>query len=141
MIGEEAVGTILETFKPGLLGPEIPEEQLNRLLGELDSEAFATRVKAKKELAAFGRGALPWIDRQIKEGKDLSAEVRGSLQDVQQQLRSASAAASSDDGRGRAVRILLEMPRTREVTRALEKYAEGPEESPATRAARGAADR
>jgi hypothetical protein len=137
-LGEEAVEPILRTFKPGLLGSDIPEEKLRRLLGELDNDSFETRIKAKKDLTALGRGVLPWIEQQLRQGKDLSPEVRGSLEDVRQRLRSTAEAASADDGRGRAVRILLEMPASREVMRALKLYAEGPDEAPATKAARAA---
>jgi hypothetical protein len=58
---------------------------------------------------------------------------------VRQTLKSAKAPNDADDGRGRAVQILLELPRSHEIRGVLKKYAEGPEESPATRAAKPAA--
>jgi len=136
MAGEEIVGPMLDTFSPTLTGAEPPTEQLRKILADLDSETFAVRVQARKDLTALGRGALPWIERKLKDDPPVSVEVRASLEDVRRTLRSTGPAGFVDDGRGRAVRILLELPRGAEVTRALRKYAEGPEESPATRPAR-----
>jgi len=136
--GEEIVGPMMELFSPAALGAEPSEEQKKKILADLDSDTFSVRAEARKDLVAFGRGAIPWIEAQLRSGSGLSAEVRGSLGDVRQILKSAKASNEADDGRGRAVRILLELRRNHEVQGALKKYAEGPEESPATRAAKPA---
>lgn len=135
--GEEAVPVLLEAFSPDQFGVAPPAEVLDRLLRELDADEFAARARAKKELAAVGRVALPWIEKRLASGAELSAEVRGALNDVRGQLKS-SKSALPDDGRGQAVPILAEMTRTEAVLAALRRYAEGPEESPATRPARRA---
>lgn len=137
--GEEIVGPMLDVFSPGAVGTEPPAEQVQKILADLDSETFAVRVQARKDLAALGRNALPWIERKLKEDPAVSVEVRSSLEDVRRTLRSAGPAGFVDDGRGRAVQILLELPRGTQATGALKKYADGPDESPATRAARPAA--
>jgi hypothetical protein len=136
--GEEIIGPMLDVFSPAAIGAEPAAELLRKILADLDSETFAIRVQARKDLAALGRNALPWIEKRIKED-DLSAEVRSSLEDVRRTLRAAGGPGFADDGRGRAVQVLLDLPRGVEATRAIKKYAEGPEESPATRAARPAA--
>ncbi|HLF92744.1 MAG TPA: WD40 repeat domain-containing protein [Planctomycetota bacterium] len=138
--GDEGVPVLLEAFAPDQPGIPAPAEVLERLLRELDADEFAARVRAKKELFAVGRVALPWIEKQLVAGDALSAEVRGALADVRDQLRSAKG-APPDDGRGRAIPILAEMPRSEAVSGALKRYAEGPEESPATRPARRALGR
>jgi hypothetical protein len=137
--GEEIVGPMLELFAPGVLGTEPPEEQLQKILVDLDSETFSVRVQTRKDLASLGRGALPWIEGKLKNDKTLSAEVRSSLEDLRQTLKSAKVLKLVDDGRGRAVQVLLELPRGNEVKGALKKYAQGAEESSATKAARPAA--
>lgn len=133
--GDEAVPMLLEAFAPDQLGLAPPIEVLERLLKELDADEFAARARAKKELAAVGRVALPWVEKQLAPANELSAEVRGALTDVRDQWKSAKGTLP-DDGRGRAIPILAELPRSEAVAAALKRYAEGPEESPATRQAR-----
>jgi len=138
--GETAVSAVLEAFPPTAAAKPPEEAAFKKLLGELDSEEFAVRAAARKAMAEMGRAVLPWIEKQLKESTNLPAETRSSLEDVARAIRSVKSGAA-DDGRERGVLLLLELPPSEAVRRALERYAEGGEQSAAARLARRALGR
>lgn len=102
---------------------ELTEAAFAELVLRLDADAPDERSKAAEELVAFGRQVLPRISRAL-EGAGLGAETRGRLEAVQSRLdRSLN---RGDLGRLRAVLLLLELPRTEAVRRALGRFALSP---------------
>jgi len=133
--GPEGVRFLSDTFSaPPVRAAD--ETRLGQLLSELDSDEFATRVKAQRELKTQGLRIVAWLEERLKDA-GLSAEVRGALTDVKTFLLGSEPALQAQ-ARTRAVLTLLEMPRTEEVTGVLRRFAEGPEDDQAGRIGRRA---
>jgi hypothetical protein len=138
LTGDEGARVLAEEFAGQ--GVKVADDAgLKQLLADLDSDEFATRVKAQRELKAQGRLILSWVEEKLKDA-GLNAEVRGALTDIRMQLR-AGDPTFDQLARLRAVQVLLEMARSEAVTEALGRFAEGPKEDPGAEAARRALGR
>lgn len=117
---------------------------VRRLVANLDSDNFAAREKASKELEQQGPEAIPMIRRALKESR--SAESRQRLEAVlsrladQQSRRSRAVAVLEDVGSAAAREVLAELaggaadtPETREAKAALERLSRGRPTQPAPR--------
>jgi hypothetical protein len=110
-------------------------KQLEQALADLDSQAFAAREQAMKNLETLGVMVLPALNRKLAEGK-FSLESRKRLERLVQRLDAAP--LSADELRAvRAVEVLrgIGSPESRAVLTALAQGAEG---APQTTAARSA---
>jgi WD40 repeat protein len=98
-----------------------------KLIGELDSDDFAVRERAAKELEKLGQAAFPALRKALAEG---SAEVQrqaGLLLDVRH--------LSAEEVRMMRAIEVLQLVGTAEVRPALEKLTGGAAEAPVTREA------
>jgi hypothetical protein len=111
-------------------------KQIQRLIGELDSEQFAGRREAFQELAKMGEDARPAIQRAL-DGKP-SPEAGKRLKEL---LAGTKAIRSGEVLRGvRAVQV-LEVIGTAEAWRVLETLAEGAADASLTREAKASLER
>jgi WD40 repeat protein len=117
--------------------PAPDKEQLRRLVGDLDSDTFAVREKANKELQHLGMAAWPALREALE--KEPSAELRRRAE----KLLDPSIEFSSSPEELRQVRALhvleqIGSPQSRELLR---KLAAGAAEARLTREAKAALER
>jgi WD40 repeat protein len=125
-------------FLKGKLTPARPidRERLRKLLDSLDSDSFAEREAAAKDLATWGEAIEPELQRELS--RTSSAEKRRRLRTL---LDGVAASASPEDvRRGRAV-VVLEWAKTPEARHLLEALAKGAPEAQLTREAKMAQER
>jgi WD40 repeat protein len=103
-----------------------------RWVADLDSDSFATREKASRELENAGEAARPALDRALA-GRP-SPEVRRRLKELLRRLRSEQDLSGSVLRQLRAVEA-LEQAATPEARRLLEELAEGRSDARLTREA------
>jgi hypothetical protein len=117
--------------------PEPDPDQLRRLVDELDSETFAVREKAYKELQRLGTGAWPALREAL--GKEPSAEFRRRAEKLLDPLVEFSI-SPEELGQARAVQV-LEQIGSSESRGVLKKLAAGAPEARLTREAKAALQR
>jgi WD40 repeat protein len=110
------------------------DEEIARLIKDLDDEEFAVRRKASQELEALGDRAVPALEKAQADSP--SAEVRRRARDLLERRRQAGV----DPARARALEV-LERLGTDEAKELLEEMAKGPAEAWETQDARRALDR
>ena len=98
--GEKTVAFLREKLKPV---PAQDEGRIAKLIADLDSDDFATRDKASKELLGLGSRAEVALDLAAKESK--SAEVRVRAADVLSELLGAGGLSQRRQS-ARAIRTL-----------------------------------
>jgi RNA polymerase sigma factor (sigma-70 family) len=126
---KEAVPFLKERVKPA---EEVDPKLVQRLLADLDSDQFATRDKAAKELATLGERIHPAL-RKVLEGKP-SEEVRTRVKAILEE----PAVPSGESLRTiRAIQV-LERIGTEEASGLLKKLAAGAEGARETREAKDA---
>jgi WD40 repeat protein len=131
--GERTVQLIKERLRPAA---SVDSKQVDRLLADLDSEEFAAREKAARELEAMGDGAEPALRKVLASNP--SAEVRRRVEDL---LRRLDLARSPESLRGvRAVEV-LEHVGTASAIKVLEELGKGAADTSLTREARLALQR
>jgi hypothetical protein len=69
---DQAIDLLRRQIKPASKGPT--DAELDRLFAQLDSDDFAVREKASRQLAAFGESAVPAVRKRLGQG--VSLEVR-----------------------------------------------------------------
>lgn len=114
----------------------VDAKRVAQLLADLDSEQFAVRDTAAKELAQMGEQIEPAL-RRVLEGKP-SLEVRQRVQGILGSLRGVPPAATLRTLRAMEV---LERAATPEARQILRKLAEGAPGARETRAAKAALER
>ena len=111
--------------------------RIGRLIADLDSDDFAVREKATRELESFGRSALPALQKVLRENP--SAEVRQRVESLLEKL-SQPGHLSEELRVVRAVEV-LEHIGTAEVREVLKVLARGTPQAPLTREAKASLDR
>jgi RNA polymerase sigma factor (sigma-70 family) len=131
--GGEAVALLKERLRPAA---EADAKRVDRLLADLDSDEFAVRETAAKELEGLAEGAEPALRRALA-GRP-SAEVRRRVEGLLEKLDGTRSPEQL-----RAVRALeaLEHVGTEEARRLLRQLAKGAPEARLTREARAALGR
>jgi WD40 repeat protein len=71
---EQALALLRRQIKPAPQGPT--DAELDRLFDKLDSDDFATREKASRELVAFGEAAVPGVRKRLVKGVSLELRLR-----------------------------------------------------------------
>jgi hypothetical protein len=112
-------------------------ERLQKLIADLDSEKFAARNQATKELKALGDLASPALRKSL-EG-DTSPETRRRIEELLEKLKSVE--LTGDPLRAARAVALLECISTSDARRHLESLAAGMPETRLTRAATAALER
>jgi hypothetical protein len=114
----------------------VDEKLVKRLVADLDAEAFETREKATKDLAALGPPATPLLRKALEDAK--SAEVQRRLGDLL--AEEPEVPRPEDLRRTRAIQALelANTPQTRELLRTL---SGGLARAPLTEEARSALSR
>jgi WD40 repeat protein len=117
-----------------------PDKPVARLIADLDTDEFAVRDKATKQLAALGKEAEPALRQAQKESS--SAEVRRRVEELLRRLEESKDGPLSPE-RLRELRAVevLEYIGTPEARRLLESLAKGPEGILVTEEARASLDR
>ncbi len=69
---DQTIDLLRQQIKPAPKGPT--DAELDRLFKQLDSDDFAVREKASRQLAAFGESAVPAVRQRLGQG--VSLEVR-----------------------------------------------------------------
>jgi hypothetical protein len=115
----------------------VANERLRRLIADLDSDTFAVRDKATKELAKIGEGAAPALRAALKDKPSL--ETRKRLEELIQRIERKTLSAYE-------LRILraidvLERQGTAAARELLKALAAGASEALTTTAARAALKR
>jgi RNA polymerase sigma factor (sigma-70 family) len=116
-VPRQAVAYLKEHLHPV---PEVEPRRVQRLLANLDSDEFAVREAAVKELAALAEQVGPALRQALKESP--SAEVRRGVQGL---LSALAAAPRGDTVRALRAIWLLEMVGTPEARQLLEALAKG----------------
>ena len=138
-VRQTAGGEGVPTFLAGKLAPVKPEpdDRLQKLIANLDSDTFAVRVGAVKELADLGHAALPAM-RKALAGKP-PLEQRKHLGDLVS--RAESRAPSAEEVRGRRAIGVLERQGTADSRRVLKALIAGASGAPSTSAAQASLKR
>jgi WD40 repeat protein len=130
---EQGVAFLREHLRPA---PRTTPERLTRLVADLDSESFAVRRRAGRDLEELGEVAEPALRRVLASGP--SAEVRRQVEGLLEKLPLTASFERLRQFRGVEV---LEALGTPDASRLLEALAAGAPEARLTREARAAADR
>jgi RNA polymerase sigma factor (sigma-70 family) len=130
---EQGLAFLSERLRPA---PRATPERLARVVADLDSESFAVRRRAARELEELGEVAEPALRRALASGP--SAEVRRRAEGLLQKL---PLTASSERLRQYRAIEVLEALATPDARRLLETLQTGAPEALLTREARAAADR
>jgi WD40 repeat protein len=131
--GERAVALLKERLRPAAAADA---KRIDRLIADLDSDDFALREKATKELEELGESTEPAL-RKLLAGKP-SAEVR---QRAEALLEKLDLARSPDRLRGVRALEVLEHVGTEEAKELLKNLAKGAPEARQTREAKASLDR
>jgi hypothetical protein len=115
-----------------LVAPRLPKGWLKQQLRDLDSDDFATREKAQRELAKVGLAARPALEEALRTAVDL--ELRRRLERLLRPLHPSGALALQEH---RAV-LALEARASSEARRLLRKLAGGEPAAPLTQEAKAA---
>lgn len=129
---ETALPLLKERLKPV---PAADTEQINRLVTDLESDAFAAREKAAQALETLGVAALPALRKKLAD-KVPSVEARKRLEQLVRKLEGRP--FSADELRGIRAAEVLRGIGTPEAQALLASWAEGAEATPQTTAARKA---
>jgi RNA polymerase sigma factor (sigma-70 family) len=132
---DRAVALVRRELKPARAAPT--DDQLDRTFADLDSEDFATRVKASRRLAEFGESAVPGVRKRL--ARPVTLEVRRRAQEFLDRFDPPN--PSPDRLRQlRAVELLegIATPAARDV---LSELAKGAAEAPLTQEAAAALER
>jgi hypothetical protein len=132
---DRAVALVRRELKPARAAPT--DGQLDRTFADLDSEDFATRVKASRRLAEFGELAVPGVRKRL--GQAVTLEVRRRAQEFLDRFDPPN--PSPERLRQlRAVELLegIATPAARDV---LSELAKGAAEAPLSREAAAALER
>jgi hypothetical protein len=130
---DQAVPFLRTHLKPA---PSVEVKLLKRLITDLDSETYAIREQASKELERLGDGAAAALEKALAKGPSLEARRR-----METALKRLGGVAPSETLRAlRAVEVLehAQTPDARELLVALAGGAEG---ARLTREAQAALDR
>jgi hypothetical protein len=128
-----AAGDASVAVLKGQLRP-VCTDQLTRLLIDLDSDSYAVRERATRELAAQGRSASPTLQKALKGNPSL--EVKRRIEGLLARLRDV--APSPDLLRGLRSVEVLESIGTPQAQTLLRQLAAGAPEGELTREARAA---
>lgn len=71
---DQAITLLRRQIKAAPQGPT--DAEMDRLFEKLDSDDFATREKASRELAAFGEAAVPSVRKRLVKGVSLELRLR-----------------------------------------------------------------
>jgi WD40 repeat protein len=85
-LGEEALGVLSQAYSVGKTDPATLEKELQRVLEKLDDDDPTVRQRAREDLRSKGATIQGWIERQLRQGLTLSAEVRSSLETLRVEL-------------------------------------------------------
>jgi hypothetical protein len=132
---DRAVALVRRELKPRRAAPT--DDQLDRMFADLDSEDFATRVKASRRLAEYGESAVPGVRKRL--ARAVSLEVRRRTEQFLDRFDPPTPAP--DRLRQlRAIELLeaIATPAAREV---LSELAKGAAEAPLSRDAAAALER
>src|SRR5262249_22144585 len=129
----ETVASLKERLPPA---PKVDRERLQRLLRDLDNDAFAVRDGATRTIEKLGEPARPAIERALA-GADASPELRRRLEHLQSRL----AVSTGDQLRELRALELLEHIATPEAQQFLRKLADGAPDARLTREAKAALQR
>ncbi len=127
---EQAIALFRGALKPA---PKPKANELAKCIAELDSKAFREREDAQRTLLAYGDGALPALEAALKG--TLSAEARGSIEKIVEQLRQGQTPLQLQQRRMVTVLDKLADPRAKEL---LKEYAGGEEHDRLTQDAKRA---
>jgi tricorn protease-like protein len=130
---KNAVAFLQKHLKPVKL-PKVDDQAVARLIGELDSDSFATREKASRALDRLGPGALPAMRQALV--KPPSLEVRRRLEVLVR--RHGEGALSPEELRALRALHVLETTATPAARLLLESLALGDPEAALTRQAKAA---
>jgi WD40 repeat protein len=129
---EQAVGLVRARLQPA--PPGGPEQQIDRLIADLDHDDYAVREKATRDLQRMGR--LAELSLRQAAATASSVEVRRRAESVLEKLRSGVLPPEVLRP-GRAVEV-LERLGTAEGRQVLEELSRGDPDAPLTRDARAA---
>src|SRR5262249_20526990 len=88
---------------PQASGKPYNKAEVDKLIADLESDKFATRMKATEELEKFGGATIPFLEKYIREQRPaLEHIVR--LEEVITQIKKKGAIAPAEEN---ALRILL----------------------------------
>src|SRR5262249_49482849 len=119
--------------------PPADADRLARLIADLDSDAFATRDAASRDLTHLGADAEPAL--RAARAKVTSREARARIERLLEALRQEPEKLSPEElAHVRAIQV-LERIGTKEARELLKRLAEGAAGSPRTRDAREALQR
>src|SRR5262249_10882262 len=76
--GDHALAFLKEQIRP-IAVPPVDLKQVEKLLAELDSERFATREKATRELMSLGELAIVPLQRFLEKRSSAEAEQRAQI--------------------------------------------------------------
>lgn len=122
-------------FLIGKLAPAKPiaEKRVRQLLSRLDSESFAEREEANRQLLALGEQTLPLLRQALKDGTSLEAKKR-----IEGMIESLSRPPTSDQLRLLRALAALEWSNRPEADEHLQRLAGGAPSASLTRAAKSA---
>jgi hypothetical protein len=131
----EAVPWLRDHLRP-VPAVAVDAKRLDRLLAELDSDDFAVRGRATREIEAFGELAQPALERVLAGTP--SAEVRARVEELAERC---APARSPERLRGLRAIEVLEQVGTAEARAVLVALAKGAPEARLTREAKAALER
>jgi WD40 repeat protein len=85
-LGEDALGLLSQAYLVGKADPAALEKELQQVLGKLDDDDPAVRQRAREDLRSKGATIQGWVERELRQGLTLSAEVRSSLETLRTEL-------------------------------------------------------
>lgn len=125
-------------FLIGKLAPVKPIEakKVRRWLAQLDSESFAEREEASRQLQGLGEQALPLLRQALQDKPSLETEKR-----IKRLIESLTHEPSAEQRRLLRALAVLEWSNSREAGEHLRRLAEGDPAARLTRAAKEARQR
>src|SRR5262249_35817299 len=129
---EQAVSLLRERLRPAIAADA---RRIAPLLADLDSDSFATRERATKELQKMGEAALPALRKAAESG--LTVEQRRRVDEL---MEGWAGMTPEYLYAVRAIEV-LEHIGTAEANRLLEAFARGVSEARLTREAKAALER
>ena len=76
--GDNAVAFLRDRIRPVAV-PEVDGKKMEKLVADLDSEKFAAREQAVKELVAAGELAIVFLQRFLEKGPSVEGKTRAEL--------------------------------------------------------------
>jgi RNA polymerase sigma factor (sigma-70 family) len=125
-------------FLIGKLAPVLPvdEKRVRQLLSRLDSESFADREQASRQLLALGEQTLPLLRQALTDGPSLEARKR-----IEGVIESLNHLPTPDQLRLLRALAVLEWSNRPEAVEHLQRLAGGAPSASLTRAAKSASQR